>query len=231
MLSENQKKDVTFLNPKKIFVVNNGIPLLIKDFTGHKVKTSSTVHFLFLSNLLKSKGVFDLLETAYQLKNSNLSFCIDIIGSEGGISRKELVKKNKELKLSQHVFYHGGKYKSEKIHFFENADAFIFPTQNEAFGIVLLEAMQFELAIIATDEGAIREIIEDKKSGYIYSKNDKTKLLDYMTFLIQHPDRCLQLGKRGREIYFEKFTTESFEENMINVFNSCLNEINHDRKQ
>ncbi len=226
VLSENQITDVSFLNPKKIFVVNNGIPSLQSNSTSLSEKTndSTRLRFLYLSNLLKSKGVLDLLDSAIELKKNALDFCIDIVGSEGDISETELLKKINDLQLNDHVYYHGPKYDDEKIEFLKQANAFVFPTQNEAFGIVLLEAMQFGLAIIASDEGAIPEIIENGKSGYIYPKKEKQELFNYMAYLIKHPDLCIKLGKRGKEIYFEKFTIKILEKNMINVFNTCLKE-------
>ena len=226
VLSENQIADVSFLNPKKIFVVNNGIPSLQSNSTSLPVKTKdpTRLRFLYLSNLLKSKGVLDLLDTALELKKNTLDFCIDIVGSEGDINENELLKKINALQLNDHVYYHGPKYDHDKIYFLKQADAFVFPTQNEAFGIVLLEAMQFELAIIATDEGAIPEIIENGKSGYIYPKKVKHELFNYMSHLIKHPNLCINLGKRGKEIYFEKFTINILEKNMISVFNTCLKE-------
>lgn len=45
------------------------------------------------------------------------------------------------------AYFHGKKYNEEKEAFFENADIFIFPTLNKAFGLVLLEAMEHALPV------------------------------------------------------------------------------------
>ncbi len=226
VLSEKQKSDVAFLNPKKIIVVNNGIGLLNNSKINKTKRNERTAFkFLFLSNLLKDKGVFDLLESAKQLKKAGYNFVVDMVGSEGDISKTELLSRIKEYELTEHCFYHGPKYNEDKIHYFENADAFIFPTRNEAFGLVLLEAMQFSLPIIATDEGAIPEIVETGKSGYIYKKENKEGLQNYMSEFINNPKLVKEFGARGRSIYFEKFTVEKFEKSMLHVFNTTLKEI------
>lgn len=225
VLSNNQINDVSFLNPKKIYVVNNGISLLNNSMNDEKSNENITFKFLFLSNLLKSKGILDLIEVAKNLKSNGYNFIIDIVGNEGDISKDALNELVKKYELADYLFYHGPKYDQDKINYFQKADVFVFPTKNEAFGLVLLEAMQFSLPIIATDEGAIPEIIENGVSGYIYDKKDTNCLQNYMAEFINNPLLAKEFGKRGRSIYFEKFSIETFEKNMLNVFNATLNDL------
>ncbi|OFV67492.1 MAG: Glycosyl transferase, group 1 domain protein [Candidatus Syntrophoarchaeum caldarius] len=51
--------------------------------------------------------------------------------------------------------------------YYPNADIFVFPTRIDTFGMVLLEAMNFELPIVSTNVFAIPEIIEDGKNGFL----------------------------------------------------------------
>lgn len=53
---------------------------------------------------------------------------------------------------------------------FKRADIFLFPTICEIFGVVIVEALSYGLPVIATNEFAIRECIEDYKEGLLIRK-------------------------------------------------------------
>lgn len=120
------------------------------------------------------------------------------------------------------AYFHGKKYNEEKEVFFENADIFIFPTLNEAFGLVLLEAMKHALPCIATDEGGISDIVDDGKTGFIVSKRNANILADKIEYLLIHPEERMRMGKLGYKKFNDKFTVRKFEELMADILNDCL---------
>jgi len=60
---------------------------------------------------------------------------------------------------------------------FTSADIFLFPSHNTP-GLVLLDAMSYELPVITTDIWANSETIEDGKTGFLLQKSDKTRYFD-----------------------------------------------------
>lgn len=109
------------------------------------------------------------------------------------------------------------KYNEEKKAFFENADIFIFPTLNEAFGLVLLEAMEHALPCIATDEGGISDIVDDGKTGFIVSKRNTEALADKIEYLLNHPEERMRMGKLGYKKFKNQFTVGKFEERLAEI--------------
>lgn len=120
------------------------------------------------------------------------------------------------------AYFHGKKYNEEKEAFFENADIFIFPTLNEAFGLVLLEAMEHALPCIATDEGGISDIVDEGETGFIVSKRNANILADKIEYLLIHPEERMRMGKNGYRKFYDKFTLRKFEESMADILNDCL---------
>lgn len=122
------------------------------------------------------------------------------------------------------VFYYGKKYGADKALFFENTDIFVFPTYypNECFPLVLLEAMEYAIPCISTNEGGISDIIEDNRSGCLVPRNDADMLAEKIAFLIDHPEERYAMGRAGREKFKQGFTLSSFEHRIVDVFNDCV---------
>ena len=117
------------------------------------------------------------------------------------------------------VFYHGKRYGKEKEAYFEHADVFVFPTYypNECFPLVLLEAMRQGVACVSTNEGGIREIIEDNETGLICDKNDPESLASCIASLMDNAELRMRMGQRGKERFEENYTLSAFEGRFIEV--------------
>lgn len=224
LVSSHLYEDVAKYVPKeKVWYCPNGIPeknIAIDDYK--KVTTEEEIEILFLSNLFLAKGVYILLDACKILKDKGLSFRCNIIGGEGDISPMELEARIVEMDLENCVIYKGKKYGKDKEQAFSNADMFVFPTYNETFGLVNLEAMQFSLPIIATYEGGIPEIIEDGETGFMVPKRNVEALAEKMEILIKNSHLREEMGTRGRIAYEEKFTLEKFEERLCEILKKIV---------
>jgi len=219
-LSKNLAKDVLSVYSATPLIVNNGIDLL-----GEGLSTSNRQHitFLFLSNFLKTKGIFELLETAKSLKVKSYKFRLVIAGKDADISGNEITEYISNHNLEDVVEFIGPVYGKDKISVYQNSDVFVLPTSFEAFPGVILEAMQFGLPVISTIEGAIPEIVKDKSSGILINKGNKKELLKAMEYFLLNPDQIEIYGKIGVNRFGEKYTLQKFELGMIEAFNSTLN--------
>lgn len=115
------------------------------------------------------------------------------------------------------AYFYGKKYNEDKKTFFENADIFIFPTLNEAFGLVLLEAMQHHLPCVSTTEGGIPGIIDEDKTGFLVPKHDAETLAEKIQTLLSDADLRQRMGEAGREKFEKEFTLEVFEKRMAEI--------------
>ena len=207
-----------FVPQNKIHICPNGFNLIAN--LEDKILTKSKnkiVHILFLSNLLESKGVYVLLESLKLVKDKQLAFKCSFVGGEGDISSEKFKLKASELDLLNEVQYLGKKFGDEKHNFFLSGDIFVLPTLNETFGIVNIEAMQYSLPIISTNEGGIPDVIENEVTGFIIEKNNTIELANKLILLIENEKLRRQLGENGRRKFINQYTLDRFEKNMTKI--------------
>lgn len=207
-----------YVKPDDVYYCPNGVPdiSLIESSLPNK-GNDSVVNLLFLSNLIQSKGVLILLEACSILKERGLKFFCTFIGGEGDVSRERFGKTINILGINDFVVYEGGKYGKDKELAFSRAGLFVFPTINDCFPLVLLEAMQYSLPIISTYEGGIPDIITNNENGYLIEKHSSQALADKLEELIVNPELRRKLGRNGRRLYEQKFRLDKFEKNFITI--------------
>ena len=202
---------------KKVLFLPNGVENSYDDISFENYiskKDFSKLNILYLSNMIKSKGYFEVIKLANNYKNKNIHFHF-----AGGWKEKEDEKEFfdfiKSNQLENTVTFHGFVNGTQKKELFENSQLFIFPTryENEAFPLSILEAFSYGLPVLSTDEGSIPFII-DEKSGVIVDDLDSISiafdcLLKYY-INIQTANHC-------RERYLNYFSLEEFEENLLKV--------------
>jgi glycosyltransferase involved in cell wall biosynthesis len=83
--------------------------------------------------------------------------------------------------------------------FYKSIDVFVLPSiQPEPFGLVVLEAMEFRVPVIATNHGGPTEIIEDGVNGYLINNNSPGQMAARIIELIEHPDKRKKVGVIGQ---------------------------------
>ena len=120
------------------------------------------------------------------------------------------------------VTYVGRKVREEKEAFFRQADIFVFPTYYETFGLVNLEAMEYKLPVISTNEGGIPDIVKDGENGLICEKQNPVSLADCIAKLLDDEELRVKMGSAGHEKFCREFTLDKFENRMRDILNQNL---------
>lgn len=218
LLAEALYGDVEkYVKRENVFVCPNGIPESLK---GEPTAERNNVipQLLFLSNLLVDKGVLVLLDALKILKEKGYSFVCHFVGGETAeIDAARFAEEVKTRGLDKMALYLGKRYGEKKNEEYGNADIFVFPTSNEAFGLVLLEAMEHAVPCISTREGGVSAIIDDGVNGFMVEKRDANALADRMEFLLTHPEERTHMGIAGRQKFKNEFTLPKFETRMKQI--------------
>jgi glycosyltransferase involved in cell wall biosynthesis len=219
LLSSYLYPDISdYVDKKDVYYCPYGTPLTIENPVS-KRNNNTVCKFLYLSNMMRQKGVFVLLDALKVLKDKQPEFECHFIGGWADITEEEFKEKINSLGLNKQVIVHGPKYGDEKFPFMEETNVFVFPTfyHYECLPFVLLESMEFGLPVISTPEGAIRDIIEDGHTGYIVPQKNVEKLAARMEVLINDPELRKKMGEAGRKRYERLFTLDKFEKRLTDI--------------
>lgn len=230
LIAEELYSDIKmYVSKDNIYILPNGIPQTITTDQYEKIisqreSNSESIRLLYLSNMMKEKGILVLLDACEMLKNLNISFTCNYVGNWGDITldgfKEEIYKRN----LQEYIIISGPQYGSDKNKHLINSDIFIFPTyyHGETFGLVLLEAMEYGLPCISTYEGGIPSIINNGENGLLVKQKDAKELFNAIYKLINDKSKRCSMGNKGRYIYMKKFRLNIFENNLSQILKSIL---------
>lgn len=98
------------------------------------------------------------------------------------------------------------------------ADIFVFPSLYEGLGGAAIEAMALGLPIVASDLPALREFVEPDDNGVLVRSQSAEGLATAISELIGRPEYARDLGRRGRELFLNRFTAEREHNQMFELY-------------
>jgi len=191
-----------------------------KNESTREERDNETIEVLYFSFLSKSKGIETALNAVSEVikKNTKIHFTF------GGPFESEELKEEsmsfvKEHGLENFVTFLGYvDNEKQRTQLLRIADIFIFPTHRDVFGLVLLHALAEGVAVVASIEGTIPEIIVDGQTGLLFPKGDIKQLAEKILALAQNKSLRIQLGQKGRERYLAMYTPQIYGQKMIGAF-------------
>ena len=221
VLGENLKSDVNAYIPEgRLVVLPNGIPDALGSHlvTRKKAGNSGTFTVLFLSNLLPSKGPMSFLWMAKKVLQEEKHIRFVMAGpprsADFAAALHDFIRANN---MEDSVSMPGGVYGAKKDILFQYADIFVFPSQEDTFGLVNLEAMKWGLPVISSPIGAIPEIVIDGQTGYIVDPEDTGAMAQRVLELVHNPKLRMAMGQQGRERFEKEYSLHAYERKVFEV--------------
>lgn len=203
---------------KNIFLLHN---VTSKPIITPIKKYDNKIHLLFIGAIDDRKGIFDVLECLAENKKILQDKVTYHIGGTGNI--KKMNAFIKQHQLSSFVKYHGWVDKERKEKLFRTANIFIHPSHFESFGISILEAMSYQLPIIATPVGGITDLVENRVNGILIEPGNKKQLYEAIRLLIDHSELLSEMGHQSGN-KAENFYPSAIEKQLKFLYQSLGNE-------
>lgn len=206
--SETTKQDILarYKTSAEIVVTSEGVSSQPNgDNPQEKPANLAHIHapyILFIGTIEPRKNLSILIDSFSELKKSHKIPHKLILGGGIGWRNTETLEKAKQ---SKDVVLTGYLTEQEKKYLYQNADMFVYPSIYEGFGLPPLEAMNYDIPVICSTGGSLKEIF----SGHSLSFNpfDKEKLKRHILTLIDNPELRDSLAKEGQK-YAATFTWE-----------------------
>jgi glycosyltransferase involved in cell wall biosynthesis len=194
-LSDSWKHFFTDIVSTNVYVIPNVINEPVFDDSVHDAKQ---LHLLFLGDICKEKGIFDLVDV---ISNNYSVFDGRVVMHICGLGNvPELMSVVAENKLDNVVKYEGWVIGKKKIDLLNLCDIFILPSYYEGMPISIIEAMSYRMAIISSAIGGIPELVRNNYNGCLITPGDKDAILNSVSFFIDNP---LKIKEFGHNSYFD----------------------------
>jgi glycosyltransferase involved in cell wall biosynthesis len=169
---------------------------------------NSTI-FIYTGRLAKGKGLHTLIEVWDRVVNSHKNVFLVLVGAGQGYAvscEDELKRMVIEKKLETYVRFVG---KVDNVYDYLNAsDCFVFPTEYEALGNSLLEAMSSGLICVATRVGGIVDVIKHNVNGLLFEKGNEKEFYEIVEAMLIDRQHAQQLADNARKTIVEKFNID-----------------------
>ena len=173
------KKDLESQKFKNVTVLNNFKPLV--DISNEQpVVENETFKIVFVSRILKEKGIYELIRAVESLK-MKLDISCDFYGP---IDPEDREKFTHEISKSLACNYLGVLSPTEVVKSIRKYDLFAFPTyyHGEGFPGVLIDAMNAGVPVLASNWRFNSEIIKESINGFLYQYDQFDQLVEKIRF-------------------------------------------------
>jgi 1,4-alpha-glucan branching enzyme len=210
----------------KITILPNGIDpdqLMIKSQKNMDYHNRPHNELLIFSvgRLVKEKGFQTIIEAAEILRNKGLQVKFVIAGK--GPLLAELREMVKQKQLDNYVHLAGFVSDEERNEWFAKADAALFPSHYEPFGIVALEGMASGKLTIVSDTGGLKEIIDHETTGLKVYPNDPHSIVWAVEYMFANREHCKEMARKGEETAKTVFSWDSIAERTADLYNKIHN--------
>ena len=236
-VSRGMKTDILavypFMDPDKVHVVHNGIDTMLyapdrdTDVLERHGVDPDRPYVVFVGRITRQKGVGHLLAAARDfVPEAQLVLCAGAPDTpQIGAATAAAVESLRETRTGV-VWISEMLPRPDVVQLLTHATLFVCPSVYEPLGIVNLEAMACETAVVASAVGGIPEVVADGVTGLLvpyapaYPEGFEAALVEAVNSLVTDPDRAAEMGKAGRARAESEFGWDAIARRTVEVYGS-----------
>lgn len=171
---------------------------------------------LYIGRIEQEKGLFTLIKAFV-----NTNYHLKIIGFSSSGYQQEL---EQFLQGKQHnIEFLGKKVFDEIIPYLQSCAFTIVPSEcYDNFPNTILESYAYKKAVVATNLGSLKEMVNEAETGLLFDMQDSDDLLSKVTILLDDLSLCEQYGRKGFIKLEEEYSAESHYGQLMDVFTNVV---------
>lgn len=179
----------------------------------YKRNLKNKIVITYVGRIIKEKGVLLLLDSFTKLQKEYNNITL-VIAGDG-----PLLNEIKSKYTNKNIYFEGKLDYDDVMSLYNSTDIFVNPSMYpEGLPTSILEAGIMKCAIIATDRGGTKEVINDKKYGIIIEENENS-LYNALKYLIDNPSKVKSMKNEIYNRVKKHFTWKITAENVIKELN------------
>jgi starch synthase len=211
------------VDPARVQVIHNGIdteeyaPDRGTDVLERHGVDPKTPYAIFVGRITHQKGLEHLLDAAPAIDpKAQLVLCA---GAPDTPEIGERVR-SRIPKLERVIWIEEMLPKPQVIQLLTHATVFVCPSIYEPMGIVNLEAMACETAVVASRVGGIPEVVAEGETGFLVEPGNADELAVRVNELLAAPQLAARFGEAGRRRAVEHFSWRAIAERTVDLYRS-----------
>jgi glycosyltransferase involved in cell wall biosynthesis len=216
-----------------VYSLPNGLPEKIESskIEAKTLDVTQPIKMFYLSNLIESKGFWDVLEAVNLLVNEEkinvevvfagkfLDAVDDQIFPNAEEAKKAFYSYIEEKNLQKKVLYFEGLYAKAKAEEFKKSHFFLLPSYyiNEGQPVSVLEALAYGCVPIVTEYRLIPSMV-NKQNGFFVNPKSPIEIVTIIKNLSKNPDLYATYSQSAIDYYLNNFTADKYTEKLIHLF-------------
>lgn len=177
---------------------------------------------LYVGKIEERRNVYFLIEVFRRLCLKYPDVQLMLIGDGEKKYRDNFLNSIKGEIEKGKIIYRKKVTQEELPEIYQSSDLFLFTSNYEIFGMVLLEAMYFGLPVISTLNGGASTLIKEGKNGYIIDEFDVEKWSEKIAELIDDRERRQSMGQYACETIKSGFTWDKLAEKFESAYEEAI---------
>jgi len=178
-----------------------------------------------LGRVREQKGVHLFVKSCIELLDKYPDYTAVVVGSISSSNEsfvKELQAEIEQAGLTQRIVFVGEQNFADIPTIFSALSLVVALSDNEGFGLTILEAMSSGSAVLASEAGAWPEVVRAGKDGYVVPINDLPAVVEKMDLLLSDQQQLTQMGINGRERVLEHYSVQREAKQLVEFFRSLM---------